>query len=883
MTATEPVAAVRTACPYCGVGCGVLASADGKGGAAVAGDPEHPANRGRLCSKGAALGETLALDGRLLHPEIGGAAVSWDTALTAVADGFARTIAAHGPDSVAFYVSGQLLTEDYYVANKLIKGFLGTANIDTNSRLCMASSVAGHKRAFGTDTVPGNYDDIDAADLVVLVGSNLAWCHPVLFQRLVAARRQRAGLKIVVIDPRRTATAEEADLHLALRPGTDVALFNGLLAHLARAGCRDKGFVEQHTVGEDAALAASGASSNAAATAALCGLDELSVHRFFDWVRRTERTLTVYSQGVNQSSAGTDKVNAIINCHLFTGRIGRPGMGPFSVTGQPNAMGGREVGALANQLAAHMDFGPDDIDRVRRFWQAPAIATRPGLKAVDLFRAVEDGRIKAVWIMATNPAVSLPDADQVRRALAACPLVVVSDCVRDTDTAALAHIRLPALGWGEKDGTVTNSERCISRQRAFLPPPGEARADWWIVGAVARRFGFAHAFSYRSPADIFREHASLSAFENDGRRDFDVGALAGLSDDAYDTLAPTQWPLPAGATEPKRRFFADGRFYTSDGRAKFMAVAPRPPLHAVDAGYPLAFNTGRVRDQWHTMTRTGKVPRLMLHAGEPVIDMHPADAATSGLRHNDLARMDSRWGSAVARVRIVAGQRQGEVFAPMHWSDQFARDARVNAVVNPAVDPVSGQPELKHTPVRVGPAGTAWYAFALTRHRMAAGNDCYWSVAPGTGHWRYEIAGTSTLSVGDVIERFRPPDGAGDRIEFQDAAAGVYRTAWLVQGRIEACVFAAATPDLPSQHWLAGLFTADAVTADERAALLAGRAPSVPLESGPIVCVCFGVSRNAILEAARAGTHTCEKIGATLKAGTNCGSCLPEIRALLPA
>ncbi len=399
------MSSVRTTCPYCGVGCGVLATADG----VIAGDPEHPANFGRLCSKGAALGETLGSEGRLLQPHIAGRPASWEAALDTIADRFARTIAAHGPDAVALYVSGQFLTEDYYVANKLMKGFVGSANIDTNSRLCMASSVAGHQRAFGADVVPGVYEDWDEADLVILVGSNAAWCHPVLFQRLIAARAQR-GTRVIVIDPRRTATCEGADLHLALRPGSDVALFAGLVVHLADAGTVATTWVEQHTSGFAAALAtARQTAGTVGAVAAITGLPEADIAAFYDDFARTERVMTVYSQGVNQSSSGTDKVNAIINCHLTTGRIGRPGMGPFSVTGQPNAMGGREVGGLANQLAAHMPFDdPAAPDRVRRFWRAPRLATRPGLKAIDLFDAVLDGRVKALWMeLVTVPSFSL--------------------------------------------------------------------------------------------------------------------------------------------------------------------------------------------------------------------------------------------------------------------------------------------------------------------------------------------------------------------------------------------------------------------------------------------------------------------------------------------
>src|SRR5580693_5374231 len=617
MTAIDPaLRATRTTCPYCGVGCGVLATPDGRGGAAVSGDPEHPANFGRLCSKGSALGETLGLEERLLYPMIRVSKgsmerVAWTDALDHVAHRFQHIIARDGPGAVAFYLSGQLLTEDYYVANKLMKGFIGSANVDTNSRLCMASSVAGHRRAFGADTVPGCYEDLDEADLLVLVGSNAAWCHPVLFQRMLA-NKQRRGARIVVIDPRRTETAGDADLFLGLKPGTDTALFSGLLVQLADDGALDSDYIERHTAGFDDALArARGIAGSVAATALATGLSEADVAEFFRMFRHTPRVVTLYSQGVNQSAQGTDKVNAIINCHLATGRIGKPGASPFSLTGQPNAMGGREVGGLSNQLAAHMNFTPPDIDRVRRFWKAPRIATHEGLKAVQMFEAIGRGEIKALWVMGTNPAVSLPDADAARSALKKLELFVISENVLSNDTVgAGAHVLLPALAWGEKSGTVTNSERRISRQRAFLPAPGEARPDWWAVSEVAKRLGFAPAFAYSSAAAIFREHAALSAFENNGSRDFDIGALSSMSDDGFDGMSPILWPFRFGDIEPQARFFADGGFYSSDHKARF--IAPEVPALRTEttAGRPLRLNTGRIRDQWHTMTRTGLSPRL---------------------------------------------------------------------------------------------------------------------------------------------------------------------------------------------------------------------------------------------------------------------------------
>ncbi len=876
--------AVRTTCPYCGVGCGVRAERGAAGTVRVAGDPEHPANRGRLCAKGSALGETTGLAGRLLHPEIDGRRVGWNEALATVARRFAETQAEHGPDAVAFYVSGQLLTEDYYVANKLIKGFLGTANIDTNSRLCMASSVAGHRRAFGSDTVPGLYADLEGADLVVIVGSNLAWAHPVLYQRLAASKSARPAQRVIVVDPRRTATCEAADLHLALAPGTDVALFAGLLTHLDRAGRCDAGYVDRHTEGLEAALAAARAAApDAAAAARLCSLPHHAVAAFYEDFARTERVVTIFSQGVNQSSSGTDKVNAIINCHLFTGRIGRAGMGPFSVTGQPNAMGGREVGALANQLAAHMSFEPDAVDRVARFWRAPRVATRPGLKAVDLFRAIEAGSVKALWIMATNPAVSLPDTNQVRRALAACPFVAVSDCMRETDTTAFAHVRLPALAWGEKDGAVTNSERVISRQRAFLPAPGAARPDWWIVSEVARRLGAGAAFAHRGPADIFREHAALSAFENDGTRDFDIGALADLSDADYARLAPTRWPCASRGGDGER-FFAAGGFYTPDRRARFVPTPPAPPIHAPTADYPLRLNTGRVRDQWHTMTRTGLVPRLVEHRPGTTLEIHPSDAERHGLGPAAWARIESRWGGMIAEVETSSDVNPGDVFVPMHWNDQFAGNGCVNRLVNPETDAVSGQPELKHVPVRVAAWQPAWRAIILSRRRLMPRAE-WWRSAPCDDHWRSELAGQSPPASGwseiaALVAR------EGKTAALTEAGHADHRLAALDgAGRLAALVFFhAGDAALPiDAEWLGERFAAAALAPAECRALLTGRAPAPRPVRGPILCSCFAVGRDAILAAIGSGAVSLDAVGAATRAGTNCGSCRPEIGALIAA
>ena len=869
----------RTTCPYCGVGCGVIARPDGAGGAAIRGDADHPANFGRLCSKGSALGETLSLDDRLLHPAVGGARATWDLALSLVARRFAEAIRDHGPDSVAFYVSGQILTEDYYVANKLMKGFIGSANIDTNSRLCMASSVAGHKRAFGSDTVPGTYEDLEQADLVVLTGSNLAWCHPVLFQRLAAAKAARPALRIVTIDPRRTATSEMADLHLGLEPGSDVALFAGLLRHLGAVDAVDHSYVRDHTAGLADALSAA-AALDSAAVARITGLAPGDVQEFYHLFSTTERVVTVYSQGVNQSSAGTDKVTAILNCHLATGRIGRPGMGPFSVTGQPNAMGGREVGGLANQLAAHMDLG-DETHRalVQDFWQAPALARTPGLKAVDLFEAVHDGRIKALWIMATNPAASLPEADRVAAALARCPFVTVSDVVRETDTTRYAHVLLPSTAWGEKDGTVTNSERRISRQRAFLPAPGEARHDWWQMAEVARRLGFA-GFDWPNAAAIYREHAALSAHGNGGTRDFDIGAHAEITCADYDGLAPFQWPLPADDTS-RARFFADGRFYTADGRARIVATPLRPPRSRPAADRPLILNTGRVRDQWHTMTRTGKTARLTSHYAEPFLEIHPHDARTLGLGAADIARVESECGHALLRVLITGRQQPGSVFAPLHWTGQQASRARIDTLVAAHVDPVSGQPESKFTPVAVGKFAADWYGFAISRERPAPDAIDYWALAPAEGGYRLELAGMGPVP---DLEQLLPPaaEAEAEILSYRDETRGIRRQARFEQGRLVAALFTGPEPVETARGWLIGQL-GQALEGPARLRLLAGRAGDGAADPGALVCACFSVGVNQIAGAIKAGACTVDAIGACLKAGTNCGSCRMEIGRLIDA
>ena len=797
-TANGATKTIRTTCPYCGVGCGVLAQIDEVGAISVKGDPKHPANFGKLCSKGSALAQTLGTERRLtqpyyqnksasmwqhhrMPPEISADATAikspdtqpliehtdWNTILGDIAERLSDTIAKYGRDSIMFYVSGQLLTEDYYVANKFIKGFIGNNNIDSNSRLCMSSAVAGHKRAFGADLVPGNYEDLEACELLVLVGSNMAWCHPILFGRFLAAKKLNPNKKLVVIDPRRTDSCEFANLHLPIAAGTDTHLYNGLLHYLEQQGCQDKTYTSQSTGAEEALTAAREWTIDKVASA--CQVSSARIRQFYELVAANNKTVTAFSMGVNQSKSGTDKVNAIINTHLLTGRVGKIGASLFSLTGQPNAMGGREVGALANLLAAHLDL--DNIDHrqlVVDFWASPqSIAANVGIKACEAADAILDGRIKAIWIMATNPVVSLPEANRFRQALAKCDLVIVSDCSVDSDTVKCADMVLPAQGWGEKSGTVTNSERRISRQRALMPATGVAKPDWWILSQVAKRMGFS-GFDYRHPSEIFNEHVALTAYGNDKNqtvstknqprylnlaKDLSVFMAevesggqathcrhmpAALSNEDYDAMPPFQW----GGTripmiDTKRAWSArpinDAASATvSCTKAQLIAIVP-----AADASVPnrhrqkqrnkrqdrdtsfrqsapsldLRLITGRLRDQWHTMTRTGLASQLNQHQSVPMLTIHPDDASQLGLMSDDfvqLQRQDEAGMSAdegaspvLVQVAISDAMRVGDAFMPMHWSNAFATFARVGSLIPTIVDPHSGQPELKNSAISI--------------------------------------------------------------------------------------------------------------------------------------------------------------------------------------
>ncbi|CAH6983586.1 Nitrate reductase [Vibrio chagasii] len=756
---------IKSTCAYCGVGCGIEVRPTASGKLEVRGDKDHPSNYGKLCTKGAALGDTVTPIGRLTQPmqrvASGQQLLPWSSASQLVADKFKQAIEQHGPDSVAFYVSGQLLTEDYYVANKLMKGFIGSANIDSNSRLCMASSVVGHKRAFGTDTVPVCYEDLEQAEVVVITGSNLAWCHPVLFQRLRAAKQANPDMKVIVIDPRYTDSCEIADIHLALESGSDVALFNGLLAYLDDNDQLDSDYIENHTQGFTEAIRTatdyryteSGWGNKSVPE--LTGLSEQQVEQFYQLFASNDKVLTIYSQGVNQSTQGCDKVNAIINSHLATGKIGKPGMGPFSVTGQPNAMGGREVGGLANTLAAHFEFGdPQSHQTVSEFWQTDSLATRAGLKAIDLFNAMNEGKIKAVWIMATNPVVSLPDSEKIKTALEKCPFVVVSDCIADTETTRLADVVLPAQGWSEKSGTVTNSERRISRQRRVLPSPGEAKPDWWILKEVAQKMGFKEQFDYRHEGEIFKEYCEMTALGNEtGKaRDLCLIGLTQLDEKGYGELTPQQWPVLE--YQPKiieQRMFTDGEFFTESGKAQFIAVEHDKPIADTSVEFPLIMNTGRIRDQWHTMSRTGLAAGLGEHTPEPFVAMHPDTVAELRLDEfgldafnhatiNPVVKVRSAQGECQARLVVTKEMRREQVFMPIHWNAPTAKDSKPCDLILPHTDAASGQPEFKHTPVVVEPCGYRSEAALVSDKVMDCSGFDYWVRQRVEGGFLYRIS-----------------------------------------------------------------------------------------------------------------------------------------------
>ena len=944
-SAPIPIIETRTTCPYCGVGCGVIVESSAGGITGVRGDPEHPANFGRLCTKGSTLHltatEDVRRDERLLRPMRRATRAdaplpaTWDATMQQLAERYAAIIREHGPDAVAFYVSGQLLTEDYYVFNKLAKGLIGTNNIDTNSRLCMSSAVAGYKQSLGADAPPTCYEDLDHADCLFIAGSNTAWAHPVLFRRIEDAKAARPDTKIIVVDPRRTETAECADLHLQIQPGTDVALFNGMLHALIWDDRVDRAFIDAHTTGFDA-LKALVREMTPREAARLCGVTIEALLQAADWFAHSPATLSLYCQGLNQSTSGTAKNTALINLHLATGQIGRPGAGPFSLTGQPNAMGGREVGGLANQLSAHRDLAnPEHRAEVARLWGVETVPERPGKAAVQMFEAAARGEIKALWIVCTNPAQSMPDQAMVRRALERCELVVLQEAFAHTATARYADVLLPAATWGEKDGTVTNSERRISRARTAVAAPGEARDDWRIAVDFARRLqpllnpDSADLFQYESAEAIWNEHR-----ESTRGRDLDI---TGLSYAALDRLGPQQWPAPERAAGVpgndilgaahgfdggpgaavralgKARLYEDHRFATPDGRARFIAASYRPPAEPRDARHPFALNTGRLRDQWHGMSRSATVSRLFGHEGGPVLRMNPHDLPRRALQSGDLVEVRSRRGAVVLPLEADERIGRAQAYVAMHWGDEFVsgvsaagvRHAGVNALTTGAHCPDSFQPELKHAAVEVTRADLPWRLTAAAwlpsaravalreKFRATLGTYAYAACLPVAGvdgrtGVLFQAASAAPIESAklDAIAAWLGLL-APTTLRYADPIRGTRRLLSVrgegADARLGALLLVG---EAPAADWLRMLWQQRIAVAPFGRFLLASKAstPEGVRARGPQVCNCFDVTEDRIRSrlgglSGSAATRLAA-LQAELKCGTQCGSCLPELRRL---
>jgi assimilatory nitrate reductase catalytic subunit len=916
---------VKSTCPYCGVGCGVLIETreDSRGSeiVGVRGDPDHPANRGRLCSKGSTLHLTASrevqLQTRLLKPRLRADRASplrdasWDVALDHVADRFAATIREHGPDSVAFYISGQLLTEDYYVFNKLAKGLIGTNNVDTNSRLCMSSAVTGYKATLGADAPPACYDDIDHTDCLLIAGSNAAWAHPVLFRRIEEAKARNPALKLIVVDPRRTATAECADLFIPILPGTDVALFNAMLHVMIWEDLIDTDYVAAHTSGFGV-LKTAVRDCTPAWAARICGIDEEQVLTAARWFGEANAALSLYCQGLNQSSSGTAKNAALIHLHLATAQIGKPGAGPFSLTGQPNAMGGREVGGMANLLSAHRDLAnAEHRAEVARLWNVADVPSTPGKTAVEMFDAIAEGSIKAVWIACTNPAQSMPHQKRVHEALAKAELVVVQDAYRTIATMHHADVMLPATPWGEKDGTVTNSERRISRQHAAVQAMGDARDDWRIAVDFARRLeqrlspGQPTLFPYETVESVWNEHR-----ESTRGRDLDI---TGLSYARLENEGPQQWPCRDGDGIAVERLYTDGIFPTADGRARFIDVKYKAAADVVDARFPLMLNTGRLRDQWHSMSRTGTVPRLFAHEPEPALEMEARDMARRHLADGDLAYVTSRRGTQLMPVRANPSMRSGQTYLPMHWGEEYLSGGAadnsgghgVNALTSPAFDPVSKQPELKFAAIKVLRADLPWrfVAFAVMpadalHVRMQALRPLLKRVAfasfvpfgrDQTGMLlRAANDGAPDREIVDAIAEGFGLD-TSDVLRYEDRRRGCSRRIRVHDGKLMAV---ALTGEVAAEVWLRAYLEAGRSVSTLGRLLLApgGKAPDGFKARGRIVCNCIDVDEvsigTAIGAAMASGLHgesLLPHLQQKLRCGTECGSCIPELRRMVAA
>jgi assimilatory nitrate reductase catalytic subunit len=897
---TKPASTqIASACPYCGVGCGVLITTDGERVTSVRGDPDHPANFGRLCTKGATL--HLASDqlgaARALYPELRATRdvervrTTWDNALNQAADKFASIINTHGADAVGIYISGQLSTEDYYAFNKLAKGLIGTNNIDTNSRLCMSSAVSGYKTTLGADSPPACYDDIALTQCLLIAGSNTAFAHPIVYRRIEDARKANPDLKVIVIDPRRTDTSREADLHLPILPGTDVALFNAMLHVMLWENMIDTAYIAAYTTGfED--LRATVREYSPEAVATLCGVPAADIVTAARWFGQSPASLSMYCQGLNQSSHGTDKNAALINLHLATGQIGREGAGPFSLTGQPNAMGGREVGGMANLLSAHRDMAnPAHRAEVAALWGVDDVPAVPGKTALEMFEAAAAGEIKALWIICTNPAQSLPNQAMVRAALERAEFVIVQEVNAYTETAEYADLLLPAAAWGEKECTYTNSERRITHLRAAVSAAGESRADWEIATDFAHRLGArlgkptANLFPYTQVEDVFNEHRASTR-----GRDLDI---TGLSYAILDAQGPQQWPFPEGATTGKVRLYADGIYPTADGRAKFANARYLPTAEVIDARYPLHLNTGRLRDQWHGMSRTGVVARLFSHVESPVLSMHADDMARRSLKTGDLVQVKSRRGELLVPVEMSDDMRIGQVYMPMHWGSRFMSGLGVNALTMDARDPVSKQPELKHAAVQVAAMPLPWQMAVMRRDNAVAR---MLRIQPLLKQFGYASCGlygrrnpVLVLRIAHATplpaELMNQLDALLDMqdetsiMRYDDPKRGVSKRVLVEDGRVTGVRL---TGEVAARDWLKEMMAEGAEIAPLRSWVLAplSAPPTGTASRGRVVCNCLNISETQIVNCIAAGADLAA-LQAELKCGTECGSCVPELKRMV--
>jgi assimilatory nitrate reductase catalytic subunit len=926
----------KSTCPYCGVGCGVIIESQGVQITGVRGDPDHPANFGRLCTKGSTLHLTasapITLQTRLLQPmrrehrAEAPKAISWDSALDFAATSFSQIIAEHGPDAVGFYVSGQLLTEDYYVFNKLAKGLIGTNNIDTNSRLCMSSAVAGYKQTLGADAPPNCYDDVNHAETIFIVGSNTAYAHPILFRRIEDAKKNNPQLKIIFADPRKTDTAEIADLYLPIQPGTDVMLFNGMLHIMLWEGWLDNAYITAHTNGFDN-LKATVREYTPEVVAQTCGIKKEDLFAAAKLFATSKATLSLYCQGLNQSSSGTAKNAALINLHLATAQIGKPGAGPFSLTGQPNAMGGREVGGLANLISAHRDMAnPAHRAEVAALWGVADVPSKPGKTAVEMFQAAADGEIKALWIACTNPAQSMPDQATVRRALERCELVIVQEAFATTETCHYADLLLPATTWGEKDGTVTNSERRISRVLPAIPAPSQTRHDWKIAVDFAQRLEVQLTkntpeitlFPYASPEQIWKEHR-----ESTRGRDLDITGLTYAVIEAQ----PAQWPFKEGDTQGKARLYEDGIFPTQDGKANFVNTVYKPTAEQRESRYPFSLNTGRLRDQWHGMSRTGTLGRLFGHVAEPVVQMNRQDMTRRLLKEGDLVHITSKRGSVMLPVQASDEIGMSQAFIAMHWGSEFLSGrsstgeaiAGVNAITTSAYCPSSKQPELKHSAVKILKAELPWTLLAVawlpeasahtTRaalQKLMSSFDFASCVPFGREESGLGAGAPSTIPAQRGIlfraaSAYAPEDDSiahiesllglsgPDTLRYEDKKRGQRRAARLVRasnGNAELQGFVLAG-DTSAEAWIKTLLQ-DQLDAARYGRLLlspGAKAPVAVQSKGPQICSCFNVTETAIQNQ----LGKCEgneeerlvQLQGALQCGTNCGSCIPQLKKIV--